>query len=112
MKHYEGEEGTLNTTRFLIDFFQRGFERKNALRTAWRKKQAKKIEERIVSSRFEVSPCRGGTLHITLDVQVEEQKKKEEADMKNGLKVEKEYGQADFDSALKKITDAAIKYDK
>ena len=55
-----------------------------------------------------------GVVVLGLDghVQAEEKKKREEADQKNLLKVTKEYSKEDLDSAVAKITVAAMKYDK
>jgi len=49
---------------------------------------------------------------ITTTSQAEEAKKKEEADQKNAMKVCSDYSPEDFNTALAKVTEAAIRYDK
>ena len=83
-------DGTINCAEFTKNFLKMGFiERENEIRN-WNKKQAIANERRM-----------------------EQERKKQEALAKyNSSKVNYEFSEADFESAIEKLTEAAWKYDK
>ncbi|CAE7718908.1 unnamed protein product, partial [Symbiodinium microadriaticum] len=83
-------DGTINCAEFTKNFSKMGFAERELELKEYHEKQKHAEEMR----------------------RERERKKQEEQDRKNALQVTFDYSEADFDSAIAKLTDAAWKYDK
>lgn len=83
-------DGRISCPEFLIQFIKVGFEERSRRRQAWRQ-----FEERRAKARKR-----------------KEEEKEMEAEQKNNLKITYDFTENDFQSAISKLTAAAVKYDR
>ena len=83
-------DGKISCSEFLVQFIKVGFEERSRRRQFWRNFEERKARER----------------------QMKAEEKEREAEQKNNLKVSLDFTEQEFQSAIAKLTQAAVRYDR